>query len=117
MDRGSSATGCRRVELSEARALVFASSLSKQRSMRLLLILAVVFWTGQLHVAAHAAEEPATLCEVCVVAETAEQAGPTDAVLPTRVVKPPLYAVPVLDAQVPPAPARAPPPRGPPLSI
>ena len=117
MDRGSSATGCRRVELSEARALVFASSLSKQRSMRLLLILAVVFWTGQLHVAAHAAEEPATLCEVCVVAETAEQAEPVVAGSLARVVSPPRYAVPVLRAQVPPAPARAPPPRGPPLSI
>ena len=85
--------------------------------MRLLLILAVVFWTGQLHVAAHAAEEPATLCEVCVVAEAAEQAEPAAPVLPARPVKPPRYAVPVLRAQVPPAPARAPPPRGPPLSI
>ena len=85
--------------------------------MRLLLALAVVFWTGQLHLAAHAAEEPATLCEVCVVAEAAEQAEPATQSLPARVLRPPLYAVPVLSAQVPPAPARAPPPRGPPLSI
>lgn len=85
--------------------------------MRLLLILAVVFWTGQLHVAAHAADEPATLCEVCVVAETAEQAEPADSTLPLRAVPLALYVAPILDAQVPPAPARAPPPRGPPLTI
>ena len=85
--------------------------------MRLLLILAVVLWTGQLHAAVHAAEEPTSLCEVCVLAEVVDLAEPDPATL-----IPPARPAPVCEqviapiATVIPPPARAPPPRAPPLS-
>lgn len=85
--------------------------------MRLLLILAIVFWTGQLHAAVHAAEEPSTLCEVCVLAEAVEQAEPSpDAPAPAACLRPTHEAAPVAISAVIPPPARAPPPRAPPLS-